>query len=162
MPWNVQYWHRPDYWRWLWQERVRTQTKLAMALAAAFALGVAGFLSAGVVTASDRAAPILATQRVVTVVRKGRTQLETTSEIVTASGTAVRTVRAPGRSTTVTAPGATVTGPGATVTTTAPPSTVTHTVTGPASTVTQTVTQQETILNTVTVTATATVTVGKK
>jgi len=143
------------------------ETKVAIALAAAVVLGVAGFLSAGVVTASSQA-PTLTTQRVVTVVRKPRlrasAQVETAAEIVTQAVTVRRdgrtvVVRSPGKTITVhrrsrqrvlPAPGTntvvrTVTAPGHATTVTRAGETVTApgptvTTTAPPSTVTHTVT----------------------
>jgi hypothetical protein len=171
VPSNVRYWHRPEYWRWLWRERIPTEARLVLGLALAFALGVTGFVSAGVVTASQQAPPPL-TQRVVTVVRKAHPgaapQTVTEREIRSKSGTTrVVTVRRDGHTTVVRSPGRTirvqgvrrqvVTAPGRTVTTPGQPTTVTTrgatvttrgaTVTTPGATVTA---PGETVLATVT------------
>jgi hypothetical protein len=178
------YWRDPGYWRWLWRERVSGQTKGAIAVMGAVAFGVAGYLSAERLAATEEAATFT-TQRVVTVVRQtgAHTPPEVVTKTITQPGeTDVVTVRRDGRRVVVRAPGETVTealtvrGPVQdrvvtdtrtntvvrtetldrlrTVTTPGMTETVTREVTEPARTVTQTVTDEVTVTEEVTVTVT--------
>jgi hypothetical protein len=178
------YWRDPGYWRWLWRERVSGQTKGAIAVMVAVAFGVAGYLSAERLAATEEAATVT-TQRVVTVVRKtgAYTPPAIVTKTITQPGeTDVVTVRRDGRRVVVRAPGETVTealtvrGPVQhrvvtdtrtstvvrtetldrlrTVTTPGMTETVTREVTEPARIVTQTVTDEVTVTEEVTVTVT--------
>jgi hypothetical protein len=107
------YWRDPRYWRWLWQSRVSGQTKGAIGVTVAVAFGIAGYLSAGRVAATEEAATFT-TQRVVTVVRT--TRANAPPEAVTKSQTVIQpgetdlvTVRRDGRTVVRRAPGETVT-----------------------------------------------------
>ena len=97
------YWRDPGYWQWLWQRRVIGQTKGAIAVMVALAFGVAGYLSAERLAATENAATFT-TQRVVTVVRKTRanTPPKVVTKTITQPGetdvvTMRRVVRAPGK-----------------------------------------------------------------
>jgi hypothetical protein len=160
------------------------QTKGAIAVMVAVAFGIAGYLSAERLAATEEGAKFT-TQRVVTVVREtpANTPPEVVTKTITQPGeTDVVTVRRDGRIVVVRAPGETVTealtvrGPVQervvtdartntvvrtetvdrvrTVTTPAMTETVTREVTEPARTVTQTVTEQVTVTEEVTVTVT--------
>ncbi len=177
------YWRDPGYWRWLWRQRVSGETKRAIAVMVAIALGIAGYLSAEHLAATEEAT--FTTQRVVTVVRK--THANTPPKVVTKTTTQpgetdVVTVRRAGRTIVVRAPGETVTealtvrGPVQervvtdartntvmrtetvdrvrTVTTPGMTETVTREVTAPARTVTETDTEEVTVTEVVTVTVT--------
>jgi hypothetical protein len=178
------YWRDPGYWRWLWRERMSGQAKGAIAVMVAVAFGIAGYLSAERLAATEEAAQFT-TQRVVTVVRKtpANTPPEVVTKTITQPGeTDVVTVRRDSRTVVVRAPGETVTealtvrGPVQervvtdartntvvrtetvdhvrTVTTPGMTETVTREVTEPARTVTQTVTEEATVTEEVTVTVT--------
>jgi hypothetical protein len=178
------YWRDPGYWRWLWRERVSGQTKGAIAVMVAVAFGIAGYLSAERLAATEEAATFT-TQRVVTVVRKtgAYTPPAVATKTITQPGeTDVVTVRRDGRTVVVRTPGETVTealtvrGPVQervvtdtqtntvlrtetvdrlrTVTTPGMTETVTREVTEPARTVTETVTDEVTVTEEVTVTVT--------
>jgi hypothetical protein len=125
------YWRDPGFWRWWWREcvsvwwweRVSGATKVALAMIVAVAFGIAGYLSAERLAATQEAATFT-TQRVVTVVRKTRATAPELGvpasrrppEVVTMvqmttqpGGTEVVTVRRAGRAVVVRAPGETVT-----------------------------------------------------
>jgi hypothetical protein len=114
------YWRHPAFWRWWWRERVRDGTKFALAVIVAFIVGIAGYLTAERLAATQEAATFT-TQRVVTIVRTTRanppqpasglpaevvTMLQTTTQ---PGKTEVVTVRRAGRAVVVRAPGETVT-----------------------------------------------------
>jgi hypothetical protein len=178
------YWRHPGYWRWLWRERVSGQTKGAIAVMVAVTFGIAGYLSAERLAATEEAATFT-TQRIVTVVRKtgAYTPPAVATTTITQPGeTDVVTVRRDGRTVVVRAPGETVTealtvrGPIQervvtdtrtntvlrtetvdrlrTVTLPGMIETVTRVVTEPARTVTATVTEEVTVTEVVTVTTT--------
>jgi hypothetical protein len=120
------YWRDPGYWRWWlrtvvipgywrswWEDRVSGETKVAIAVVAAVAFGIAGYLSADRLAATEDAA-MVTTRRVVTVVRKTGTfappEVVTKPQTTTQPGeTDVVTVRRDGRRVVVRVPGATVT-----------------------------------------------------
>jgi hypothetical protein len=110
------YWRDPRFWRWWWEQRVSGDTKGVIAVIGALACGVAGFLGAGWLAATEEAATST-TQRVVTVA--GKTGAYAPPEVVTKSQTVTRpgetdvvTVRRDGRTVVRRAPGETVTVPG--------------------------------------------------
>jgi hypothetical protein len=107
------HWRDPNYWVWWWQRRVSGQTKGAIALMVAVAFGIGGYLTADQLAATQEAATFT-TQRVVTVLRKTRTnappEVVTKSQTTTHPGeTDVLTVRREGRTVVVRAPRETVT-----------------------------------------------------
>jgi hypothetical protein len=107
------HWRDPNYWVWWWKRRVSGQTKGAVALMVAVAFGIGGYLSAERLATTQEAATFT-TQRVVTVVRKTRTnappEVVTKSQTTTHPGeTEVGTVRRDGRTVVVRAPGEKVT-----------------------------------------------------
>jgi hypothetical protein len=122
------YWRDPGFWRWWWREcvsvwwweRVSGATKVALAMIVAVAFGIAGYLSAERLAATQEAATFT-TQRVVTVVRKTRANApqpasRLPAEVVTMLQTTIQpgetdvvTVRRPGPAVVVRASGETVT-----------------------------------------------------
>jgi hypothetical protein len=107
------YWRDPRFWRWWWEGRVSGDTKRLIAVIGALACGVAGFLGAGLLAATEEAATFT-TQRVVTVAGKtgayAPPEVVTKSQTVTQPGeTDVVTVRRDGRTVVRRAPGKTVT-----------------------------------------------------
>jgi hypothetical protein len=110
------YWRHPRFWRWWWEVRISGDTKRVIAvIGAALACGVAGFLGAGLLAATEEAATFT-TQRVVTVAGKAGAyappEVVTKSQTVTQPGEPdVVTVRRDGRTVVRRAPGVTVRGP---------------------------------------------------
>jgi hypothetical protein len=107
------YWRDPRFWRWWWEDRVSGQAKGAIAVMVAVAFGIAGYLSAERLAATEEAATFT-TQRVVTVAGKtgayAPPEVVTKSQTVTQPGeTDVVTVRRDGRTVVRRVPGETVT-----------------------------------------------------
>jgi hypothetical protein len=107
------YWRDPRFWRWWWEDRVSGQAKGAIAVMVAVAFGIAGYLSAERLAATEEAATFT-TQRVVTVAGKtgayAPPEVVTKSQTVTEPGeTDVVTVRRDGRTVVRRVPGETVT-----------------------------------------------------
>lgn len=180
------YWRDPGFWRWWWHSRLSGEAKAAIVLVMVAAIGIAGYVAANALSATQEAARF-STQRVVTVVREVRANVParvvTKSQTVTQAGeTDSVTVRRDGRTVVLRGLGETVTARGpveprvvtnahtetvvrtetsnrvTTVTTPGRTETVTHEVTRPARTVTETVTEEITVTDEVTVTEVVTVT----
>ena len=106
-----EHWYKPSFWRWWWQNRVPAGTKVSLVLVAIFALGIAGYLSAGRLTESEQ---VVFTERVTTVTRtvlvKGKpkviTEVRTTR--VPVKGETI-TVQRNGKTVVLTQPGETIT-----------------------------------------------------
>jgi len=131
MPTDIRrYWRDPGFWRWWWQSRVSGQAKVALAVIVTAVLAIAGYLGAQGLAATEEAATISTTQRVITVVRTTQTKrihsgtpspdVVTNVRTVTQPGeTHAVTVRRAGRTVVLRRPGETVVvrRPGETVTT---------------------------------------------